>query len=458
MSKRKDPKNPNEVAPTVSPLSRRDFLKIAGVAAGAAAASQIPGNALAAAANKLAPPIITCGESTTNTIEVHVCAGADGAKAGFSLQWMSCAEYAEHPRNPDGTGGIVRNSWYASDDPRLCKASFSGNANGSNYNLNAGQCIDLVIGGLNDADPGVSFTCNEPLDCDDPTTTADEGCYVFHAFAHNVPQGKNKSDFTANLFCSTDDCELTECTTCYENGDFCTKSQGYYGGAGAGGLATLVACFGGSGGTGDTPVTANAGPLLEIGNPALFSYEWHLTQTYTDLNNAPSQYNWIDDGLIALRKAIGGQGTSGAFSADGSNTIDMGTGGGLASQTAALALNVALSGSACSGFPAGYGTAVLCNFAEGDTLGNDGTKTISAATATALNGQTVSQVLAAANLYLGGSVAVPYGLTDASWLNDLVADLNLAFDGKDWDGDTVDDHDCGGMSSFAENHLRTSCS
>jgi hypothetical protein len=67
----------------------------------------------------------------------------------------------------------------------------------------------------------------------------------------------------------------------------------------------------------------------------------------------------------------------------------------------------------------------------------------------------VSQVLAAANAYLGGNgaVALPYGLSSAAELNELVANLNLAFAGKDWDGDTVDDYECGGMTAFAESHL-----
>jgi len=98
-----------------------------------------------------------------------------------------------------------------------------------------------------------------------------------------------------------------------------------------------------------------------------------------------------------------------------------------------------------------YALVKLCRFKEGDTFTNDGTL-ISAATATALNGQTVAQMLAAANAYLGGG-PLPYGLTNAADLNELVANLNLAFHLKDWDNNGTDDCACGGMTAFAESHL-----
>lgn len=60
-----------------------------------------------------------------------------GAPAGFSVQWMSEADLAAN-------GGV----WYSSDDPSLCKAAFSGNANGSRYALDAGASVTLTIGDL----------------------------------------------------------------------------------------------------------------------------------------------------------------------------------------------------------------------------------------------------------------------------------------------------------------------
>ncbi|HEX5009958.1 MAG TPA: hypothetical protein VFY71_06115, partial [Planctomycetota bacterium] len=425
----------------------RTSVSLACLGVGALLLTAVPVSAQAAKGKqgKFAAPTLSCPlVADDNTMELTVCAGTSngGAPAGFSLQWESCDDLAA---GPDGTLGTADDGqWYSSDDPRLCKASFSGNANGTNWNLGPGACVNIVIGGLNDADAGVSFNCNEPLECDT--------CYVFHAFAHATSK-YNKSDLSANLQCTTGACEPTS----YEDGDFCTRSQGFYG-SGADSLDLELGCFGGDGGTGILPVTANSGSLLAIGG-GTYTYEWHLTQTYTDVQSGPA-FQWVDDGLINMRSSIGGGGTAGYFTGNGTNATGMGTGGGLASQTAALTLNVALSGSACSGFPpldlevgVYYGDALLCDFAEGDTFKNDGAP-ISQATADALNGQTVSDVLAAANAYLGGNgaVALPYALTSAADLNELVANLNLAFDGKDWDGDGIDDHDCGGMSAFAESH------
>src|SRR5215204_6009941 len=68
---------------------------------------------------KMAVPVVTCAEGSTQvSINLNVCAGATGAPAGFSIQWMTKAAF-------DANGGV----WLASDDLALCKASFSGNAN-----------------------------------------------------------------------------------------------------------------------------------------------------------------------------------------------------------------------------------------------------------------------------------------------------------------------------------------
>ena len=173
-------------------LSWRGFFKTVGVTAAGVGASAIAarlagigtvglgtmGSVLSAKAagpgTKYDTPTISCPATPDdNTIELTVCAGASGAPAGFSIQWMTCADYAANGK-----------AWYASDDDRLCKASFSGNANRTNWNLGPGACINVVIGGLNDADPGVSFTCNDPLEC--------ETCYVFRVFAH-ANSSKNRS-------------------------------------------------------------------------------------------------------------------------------------------------------------------------------------------------------------------------------------------------------------------------
>jgi len=414
-------------------LTRRQFIQLTAGAA-VVVGTGIAGSALAAGKPKLDTPDISCGTSTANTIKLHICAGASGAAAGFSVQWMTRTAFEDNG-----------NAWYLSDDPRLCKASFSGNANQSNWNLGPGDCVDVVIGGLNDADPGVSFTCNDPLKC--------ETRYVFRVFAHNVPKGSGKSDFTGDLECTTAAC-LSPAG--WLDGDFCTKSQGYYGGNGMAGRATLIGCYGGDP-TGATCTSTAGNTIITIGG-GTYTYTWTTTGTCVDLDNNPNKVFWLDDGINAVRQAIGGGGNSGYFTADGSNATSMGSGGGLASQTAALTLNIALSGAACSGFASalgigGYGNAKLCNFEEGDYFQNSGNP-ISAATAALLNTQTVNDVLAATNAYLGGNgaIPVPYGLANAGVLNELISQLNLAFDGSYTDAGNVE-HECGGMSAFAESHL-----
>jgi hypothetical protein len=143
-------------------------------------------------------PTITCGTSTQASINITVTAGASGAPAGFSLQWMTAADYA-----------LNGNSWYASEDLRLCKASFSGNANLSRYNLTAGQSVTVNIGEFL-FDNGASTNCGDALTCG----TA----YVFRAFAH-ATSTLMRSDFTPNLTCSTLACGADE---------HCTYTQGYW--------------------------------------------------------------------------------------------------------------------------------------------------------------------------------------------------------------------------------------
>ncbi|HSP17315.1 MAG TPA: hypothetical protein VLV78_21405 [Thermoanaerobaculia bacterium] len=130
-------------------------------------------------------PQITCAGATQASINVHVCAGATGAPAGFSIQWMTASDYASNG-----------NAWYLSDDPRLGKASFSGNANLSRYNLAAGECVTVNIGDLL-FDNGASTNNTGALSCGTE--------YVFRSFAH-ATSTINRSDFTDHLFCSTLPC------------------------------------------------------------------------------------------------------------------------------------------------------------------------------------------------------------------------------------------------------------
>lgn len=108
---------------------------------------------------------------------------------------MTCSDFAANG-----------NQWVDSDDPRLCKASFSGNANSSRYKLAAGQCVTVNLGEFL-FDNGASTNCSGNLQCGT--------CYVFRAFGH-ATNDLNRSEFTSNLSCSTVDCG-SQC----EDGDSC---------------------------------------------------------------------------------------------------------------------------------------------------------------------------------------------------------------------------------------------
>ena len=145
-------------------------------------------------------PQIFCASSSIGSINITICAansgtGSTGLPAGFSLQWMTCEDYAANG-----------NQWFASDDPRLCKASFSGNANSSRYALAPGACVTVNVGNFL-FDQGTSTTCSGALRCGT--------CYLFRAFGH-ATSNLNRSGFTSNLNCSTDGCS-SQC----DDGDQC---------------------------------------------------------------------------------------------------------------------------------------------------------------------------------------------------------------------------------------------
>jgi hypothetical protein len=150
---------------------------------------------------KMSTPILHCVDPSGQTyIDIAVTGGSPtGAPAGFSLQWMTEADFTAN-------GG-----WYLSDDPNLCKGSFSGNANLSRYNLSAGQTVTVRVGDLL-LDEGTTTTCPQELAC---STT-----YVFHAFAH-AKNNLYRSDFTRDLYCSTAACEGL-------GAPGCTYTQGYW--------------------------------------------------------------------------------------------------------------------------------------------------------------------------------------------------------------------------------------
>lgn len=152
------------------------------------------------AKNKMSTPTLAFGVTTQAGMEVIVTAGATGAPAGFSLQWMTAAAYAANG-----------NQWYASDDTRLCKGSFSGNANLSSYQLGPNQSVIVNIGEAQ-VDNGASTSCPNALTCG---TT-----YVFRAFAH-ASNSLNRSDFTPNYIGATLSCGGGDA-------EGCTLTQGYW--------------------------------------------------------------------------------------------------------------------------------------------------------------------------------------------------------------------------------------
>ena len=62
----------------------------------------------AAKKTKMDVPTITCGISTTASIEIKVTAGATGAPAGFSVQWLTAAAYA---LGADGVAGTADDNY-----------------------------------------------------------------------------------------------------------------------------------------------------------------------------------------------------------------------------------------------------------------------------------------------------------------------------------------------------------
>ena len=133
-------------------------------------------------------------------------------------------------------------------------------------------------------------------------------------------------------------------------------------------------------------------------------------------------------GLSTIRAFLhSGGGTSGVISGQYLNPTDAkvaGRGGNLATQTAALTINIRLSGLAGTNMPAGFGNLKYCKV-------ND-----------ALNGKTVNEILVEANKALG-SGTLPNGYS-FSKMNSLTESLNTAFEGCK-------------PSTFAKSYLKTSC-
>ena len=198
---------------TIKKYCRRETLAFAilGFAVIAVAAmflSNTPGSA--AAKPPMSTPIISCGGSGQDYIDINVTAGSPtGAPAGFSIQWQTTGDYAQFGWPADSSCPPDINGVPTCGES-FCKASFSGNAAFSNYNLAAGQSVSVRIGDLL-LDSGASTNCPDVrLLCSHN--------YVFRAFAHGNST-QQRSAFTGNLTCSTLECPV-ECDANVKSLDF----------------------------------------------------------------------------------------------------------------------------------------------------------------------------------------------------------------------------------------------
>lgn len=146
-------------------------------------------------------PLLSCAAASTGAaIDVTVTAGASGAPAGFSVQWMLVSDFV-------AAGGWTSDTTLA---PSYCEASFSGNASGHAYRLGPGGQVTVTLGDVLFDTPGASSYCeNVPLQCGEQ--------YVFRAFAH-ATSDLGRSAWSADTSCSTLPC----------GGSGCTYTQGYW--------------------------------------------------------------------------------------------------------------------------------------------------------------------------------------------------------------------------------------
>jgi hypothetical protein len=156
------------------------------------------------------PIAISYETSAASNIAVTVTAGQAGAPAGFSIQWMTLADYV-----------ALGNQWPETLDvpnaaaPSFCKAAFRSvvSQNCTGYNLSPGQSVTLTIGDDSLYDNcAVSSPCSgSPLLCN----TA----YVFRALAVDPTGQHDNLRISETITCATLPCS---------GGSSCTYSQGYW--------------------------------------------------------------------------------------------------------------------------------------------------------------------------------------------------------------------------------------
>lgn len=136
-------------------------------------------------------PTITVSSFKQTALNLTVTAGATGAPSGFSIQWMTKAAF-------DANNGV-----WPIDTTLFCKASFSGNANLSRYNLGPTESTTIQIGELlMDNGASVQLGCEGELQCG----TA----YVFRIFAH----GDNVKNRSAYGIFGDEPTELSSTSAC----------------------------------------------------------------------------------------------------------------------------------------------------------------------------------------------------------------------------------------------------
>jgi hypothetical protein len=159
-------------------------------------------------APNIQPVTISYETSAASNIAISVTAGGTGAPVGFSIQWMTMADYMASGSQWPATSEVPN-----AQAPSFCKANFSGIVPTSGcvpYNLHPGQTVTVVIGDDNLYDNcAVSSPCSgAPLLCN----TA----YVFRASTLDASGRLRVSD---TITCATMPCV---------GGSSCTYSQGYW--------------------------------------------------------------------------------------------------------------------------------------------------------------------------------------------------------------------------------------
>ena len=180
--------------------------------------------------------------------------------------------------------------------------------------------------------------------------------------------------------------------------------------------------------------------IFHVGNvetptndPATYAYTWQKTGgALVSVGKGPNAVQ-VDAGVAALQQAVGSAGQPGAFSANPSNSTNMGTGGILGAQALAEKVNQGLSEvfvTPATGFSG-------LSLVDMGGVKLDGVP-LTPAQAAALNGQATLQVREAADAALGGGL-LPYGLSFGQ-LASLIDLVNGSFES------------CA-PSSFAKAHL-----